>query len=268
VIALSDDTGRSIELAHAARRIISLVPSVTEALFALGGGDAVIGVTRYCTEPAAALARVERVGGTKNPDVQRIIALRPDLVLLNTEENRKEDYDALIAADLPTFVSFPRQARDTAGLLHRLGVLTGTAAAAAEFIAELDGALAEASRANGAGRRRVFCPIWKNPWMSFNRDTYAHDLLWLAGGENVCADRTERYCAVRLDHVAGAQPEVILLPDEPYVFQKKDLPALAGLHGTPAWQAQRVHFIDGKALSWYGPRTAAALRSLRRILAA
>jgi ABC-type Fe3+-hydroxamate transport system substrate-binding protein len=266
VIQVCDDVGRLVILAHTPRRVVSLVPSLTETLFALGCGDAIVGVTRYCTEPAGKVERIERVGGTKNPDVARIAALQPDLVLLNAEENRKEDFGALEGSNLNVFVSFSRRARDVLQLLRRLGELMGAAAAAMRLVEDLSQTLAELERSAVEERPRVFCPIWKNPWMSFNDDTYAGDMLSTAGGRNICAGQPDRYCRVTLEQMVAERPEVILLPDEPYVFQHKDLAALAPLGGTPACQRSRIHFIDGKALCWYGPRTAGALRYLRDLL--
>jgi ABC-type Fe3+-hydroxamate transport system substrate-binding protein len=266
MIDVTDDVGRKVLLPHPARRIVSLVPSLTESLFVLGCSAAVVGVTRYCTEPSIMPDHVQRVGGTKNPNVPRIGALQPDLVIVSAEENRKEDFEALERAGLSVFVAFPHRAGDTTDLLRRLGDLTGTSAVAQQLGSEVLHAVAECERLEIATRRRVFCPIWKNPWMSFNRDTYADDMLWCAGGDNVCRDRRERYCHVALEQVAAAAPDVILLPDEPYVFARKDLPALAPLRATPAGQQNQVHFIDGKLLSWYGPRTAAGLWHLRRLL--
>ncbi len=266
MICVADDLGRAVRLRAPARRIVSLVPSVTETLFALGCGEAVVGVTRYCTEPPAAVARVERIGGTKNPDVAHIGALAPDLVLVDAEENRREDFDALEQLGLTLFVLFPVRARDCVDLLRRIGQLTGTAPCAEGLATALERRLASVASAAGHPPRRVFCPIWKNPWMSFNRQTYAHDMLANAGGENVCAAYAERYCTVTLDAIATAMPEVILLPDEPYVFTAKVLPALDPLRDTPAWRGGRVHFIDGKALSWFGARTAAALEYLQGYL--
>jgi ABC-type Fe3+-hydroxamate transport system substrate-binding protein len=266
VIHVEDDVGREVELPHAAQRIISLVPSLTEALFVLGCGESVVGVTRYCTEPAGKVERVERVGGTKTPNLGRIRQLQPNLVLLDAEENRKEDFEALEQAGLTVFVSFPRRVRDVGGLLRRIGRLTGTDPRAAQLAGELENTLEDLARADPAPPVRVFCPIWKNPWMSFNRETYAHDMLALAGGLNICAEGAERYGTIVLSEIAAAQPEIILLPDEPYVFTSKVLPDLQPLRHTPAWCANRVRFIDGKELCWYGPRTAPALRHLRALL--
>ena len=266
MIEVDDDTGRRVVLTQEARRIVSLVPSLTETLFAFGAGPAVVGATRYCSEPAVMPEHVQRVGGTKNPHVGGIVALQPDLVLMNAEENRKEDFDALERSGLTVFVCLPRRARDTADLLRRLAQLTGASGAAQAMVDELQEALRAADQFPAATRHRVFCPIWKNPWMSFNHDTYADDMLSLAGGVNVCRQRSERYCLINLDDVAAAQPEIVLLPDEPYVFSSKDLAALVPLRETPAWQNDRIHFIDGKSLSWYGPRTAPAVRYLRALV--
>lgn len=267
MIEAVDDAGRLIKIPHAARRIVSLVPSLTETLFALGCGSAVVGVTRYCVEPAGKVQGIERIGGTKNPDLPRIVRLRPDLVIVNAEENRREDFEALDRRGLPVFVSFPRLVTDVAPLLVRLGALTGTDVQAARHTSRLTEFLTGLASEVPGPPLRVFCPIWKNPWMSFSRDTYAHDMLARAGGANVCANGPERYFHVTLEEIAATRPEVILLPDEPYVFSTNDLCDLEPLRATPAWQHDRVRFIDGKALSWYGARTAAGLRSLHAALA-
>jgi ABC-type Fe3+-hydroxamate transport system substrate-binding protein len=266
VLEVDDDLGRPIRLAQPAARIVSLVPSLTELLFSLGCGPTVIGVTRYCVEPADAVAAIPKVGGTKNPDLAAICGLLPDVVIANAEENRKADFDALESAGITLFVTFPDQLNALPSLMRRLGRLTGRSPAAERLAIDLEAALAEATLADEAPRRRVFCPIWKNPWMTFNRHTYSDDMLWCAGGANVCRDLPERYPSVDLATIAPLAPEVILLPDEPYVFGTKDLPSLVPLAHTPAQRNGRIHFIDGKLLSWYGPRTAPGLRSLKKLL--
>jgi ABC-type Fe3+-hydroxamate transport system substrate-binding protein len=256
-----DDAGRRLFLAGAPQRIVSLVPSLTEVVCALGAAARLVGVTRYCTDPAAIVAGLPRVGGTKNPDLARIVALEPDLVLLNTEENRKEDFDRLLAAGLAVFVSFPRTVNAAADSIERIGTALECERAGRAAAEEIRAAAR--AGAGGARRRRVFCPIWRNPWMSFNADTYAHDLLSRAGGDNVCAGAPERYPKVELEAVVAAAPEVILLPDEPYVFRARHRAELRAASDDPAWRAVPIHLVDGKALSWYGPRTAPALRYFR-----
>lgn len=262
---LHDDLGRGLALTNPPQRLVSLVPSVTELICDLGAGGRLVGVTRYCSEPAGALAHLPRLGGTKTPLRERIVALRPDLVVVNSEENRREDFEALAAAGIPLFVSFVRRVADCAAAVERLGAAIDARPAAARLAAALRAAEA-ASRSAASTRMRVFCPIWRRPWMSFNADTYCHDLLAAAGGENVCAGAAQRYPTVTLDAIAAAQPEVILLPDEPYPFSARHRADLAALADTPAGRTDRIHLVDGKALSWYGTRTIAALHTFGGLL--
>lgn len=266
MITLVDDLGRALTLTGPARRVVSLVPSLTETLFALGCGGAVCGATRYCVEPADQMTHVRRVGGTKNPDIERIVALDPDLVLINPEENRRADFDALERAGLNLCVLFPHRVADVPRMLRHLGTLVGAEVQATHVAAGVEGALAEAAAWRNSVRVRVFCPIWKNPWMSVNRKTFVDDVLWLAGGYNVCREAAERYCTVKLEDIAAAAPDVILLPDEPYAFGAEDVSSLVPLRETPAARTRRIHFVDGKALAWYGPRTTTAVRLIHRLL--
>jgi ABC-type Fe3+-hydroxamate transport system substrate-binding protein len=263
-----DDFGRALDLPVAPRRIVSLVPSLTETLFAVGAGAAVVGVTRYCTEPADAVTRVVKVGGTKNPDLAAIRDLVPDLIIMNGEENRREDFEALCTAGLPVFVTEPKTVEDGVRVVARVAEAAGCGAQGRALAADQAARLrAVAARVEGASAVRYFCPIWRKPWMTFNVDTYAHDLLRVAGGENVCAAESARYPTVTLEAVAGARPEVILLPDEPYHFTERDRPALAALAETPAGAHGQVHFVDGKALTWYGPRIAGGVEHFATLFA-
>ncbi len=230
------------------------MPSLTECLFALGAGDAVVACTRYCTDPADRVAALPKVGGTKTPDLAEILALEPDLVVMNAEENRRADFDALVAAGVDVFVTEPKTVAAAIDLIAQLGAAVGRASEGERLAADQRARLAEVAAASPPVR--YFCPIWKKPWMAFNADTYAHDVLRAAGGENVVADAAERYPNVTLDAIAARAPEVVLLPDEPYRFGKRDLAALEPLAATPALRDGRVHLVDGKALAWFGPRTA------------
>lgn len=249
------------------RRVVSLIPSVTEICFALGVGERLVGITRFCTEPPGGVAGKARVGGEKDPDLDRIVQLRPDLVIANVEENRKADVDALAAAGIPVYVIYPRTVIEGAGLLRTLGELLGASGAGEALAARVERALGQVRRLRG-GRApvRVFCPIWKNPWMACSRDTYVHDVLVTCGGENITADRPGRYPVVALEEVAAAAPEVILLPDEPFRFAPKHIPLFHAFPGIPAVRDGRVYCIDGKWISWYGPRMAEALPALTRLI--
>lgn len=239
-------------------RIVSLVPSITEALFAFGLDDHVAGITRFCVEPREAVKGKPKVGGTKDVDAAKVTALRPDLVIANVEENVREDVEALIAAGLTVFITYPRSVRAGIDELRILAEMTGGQARG--ILAEAEAELAEA-RADPRPPLRVFCPIWRNPWMTIGPDTYMHDLITLCGGDNVYADAIERYPEVRLEDVAERSPEVVLLPDEPFRFGKRHVPEVI------EWVPNaRTYLVDGKLMCWYGPRIPAAIRMLRGLL--
>jgi ABC-type hemin transport system substrate-binding protein len=253
-------------LPRAPERIVSLVPSLTESLFALGLGPRVVGVTDWCVHPAEGVAGLPRVGGTKDADVAGIAALAPDLVLANREENTRRTVERLRAAGLVVWVTYPRTVREGASLLRALATLGAAPEAVAEVVEPVEAAIDEAERARPAHPVRVFCPIWRNPWMCVGPDTYAHSLIELCGGANVFADRTDRrYPIVTEADIEAAGPEVILLPDEPYAFGPREVVELARL-AVPAARAGRIHRIDGTWVSWYGPRIRPALASVRRLL--
>ncbi|HBZ69825.1 MAG TPA: ABC transporter substrate-binding protein [Deltaproteobacteria bacterium] len=249
------------------RRIVSLVPSLTEALFVLGLGERVVGVTDWCVHPADAVAALPKLGGTKNPDLSAIVALRPDLVIANQEENRRRDVERVRAAGISVWVTYPRTVRDGAALLREIARLGATAEAIREVVEPVEAALRVALARRPGPAQRVFCPVWRDPWMSVGPDTYAHDLLLLCGGENVFGARSDRrYPRVELSDVEQAAPDVVLLPDEPYAFGALDAAEMARLD-IPAAHEGRIHLIDGTWVSWYGPRIRGALEGLSALLA-
>jgi ABC-type Fe3+-hydroxamate transport system substrate-binding protein len=254
----------------APRRIVSLVPSLTEALFALGLGERVVGVTAWCVHPAEGVARLPKLGGTKDPDLDAIRALEPDLVIANHEENTQRAVAALRAAGLEVWVTYPRTVAGGVELLGALADLGAEPRARAKVLGPCERALADAQQRNAQRRDhpRVFCPIWRNPWMSVGADTYAHDLIALCGGANAFGARSDRrYPIVSQDEIVAAAPEVILLPDEPYAFGAADRDELAALP-IPAARGGRIHLLDGTLVSWYGPRIALAIRTLEALVAA
>jgi ABC-type hemin transport system substrate-binding protein len=252
---------------HAVHRIVSLVPSLTEALFELGLGERVVGVTDWCVHPAQAVAALPKLGGTKTPNLAAILSLQPDLVIANREENRRRDVERLESAGIRVWVTYPRSVREGAALLRELAGLGASREAIARVVEPVESALLEAERARAAMPVRVFCPIWRDPWMSVGADTYAHDLLTLCGGMNIFAAHGERrYPRVRMEEVIAAAPEVVLLPDEPYRFAAQDVAELARLD-LPAARHGRIHLIDGTLVSWYGPRIRRAIGELRALLA-
>src|SRR6267378_5590709 len=183
-----DATGAILSLAAPPRRIVSLIPSITEILFAVGAGDAVAGCTVYCTQPPEGVATKTRVGGEKNPKLEAIRDLDADLVIANVEENLREHVLTLRGWGIPVYVTYPHTVTDGIRLVRDLGAVVGLPDAGREMEATLLAAFDDVRRRlAGRAARRVFYPIWRMPWMTINRDTYAHDMLAVCGGENVFA---------------------------------------------------------------------------------
>ncbi|MFI9639743.1 helical backbone metal receptor [Micromonospora sp. NPDC051925] len=225
-------------------RVVSLVPSLTEAVAATVP-EMLVGATDWCVHPAG--LDVARVGGSKYPDLDRVRALRPDLVLLNVEENRRADADALTAAGVPVLVTYPRtvpQALDElAGLLTALGV-TG------EPRWLTDARRAWAAPAVPAGVRRAVVPVWRRPWVVLGGDTFAGDVLRRLGVVNLYDDDPERYPRPDLDALRARRPDLVVLPDEPYTFTAED--------GPDAFPGTACALVSGRHLTWYGPSLAEA----------
>ena len=261
-------------------RIVSLVPSITESLFALGLGERVVGVTNWCVHPAERVAALPKVGGTKDADTDAISKLAPDLVIANQEENTRRVVDALDRQGLDVWVTYPRTVREGAELLlelSRLGASERARSEVAQPVIEAVEAAETARSSSGRPRPRVFCPIWRDPWMAPSRDTYIHDMIDLCGGENVTAGalpddprrrrraQPERYPKLRIEEIVALAPDVVWLPDEPYSFTETDVCELAALE-MPAAAAARIHLIDGTWVSWYGPRIRQAIQALGELL--
>jgi ABC-type Fe3+-hydroxamate transport system substrate-binding protein len=237
------------------KRIVSLVPSVTETL--LDWGIRPVAVTRFCEQPG-----FPTVGGTKDPDVAAIVALEPDLVVVNDEENRREDADALAAAGVTLHVTAVRSVADVPPFLAALAAALGLdppppvpplAPVGAENAPWGD--TSEGTRDPEWRRRRAFVPIWRRPWMTMNADTYGSSLLEAIGIDNVYADDADRYPTIELDEAAARHPDVVLAPSEPYPFRARHVTELRTV-------AADVSLVDGRDLFWWGTRTAGALQRL------
>lgn len=238
------------------RRIVSLVPSSTESIVALGAGAALVGCTRYCTEPADRLAPVARVGGTKNPSCDAIARLGPDLVLANAEENRAEDIDWL-AARTEVLVQTPRTVVEAAAALRELAVRLGRLADVQPFLLRIEARLAAAAVATlDRPPLRVFYPIWSKPWMSIGADTFVHDVLRTVGAANVCDRSAARYPEVHLEDVVAAGVDAVLLPSEPWEFGADDRDRMLAER---AFGDARVALCDGRDFCWHGVRMADGL---------
>jgi ABC-type Fe3+-hydroxamate transport system substrate-binding protein len=234
-------------------RVVSLVPSLTEAI-ARSAPGALVGATDWCTHPAD--LDVIRVGGTKNPKLDRITALAPDLVIANEEENREPDLAALREAGLEVLVTevrdVPQAFRELDRVIEACGVVRPRWLDEAE---ESWSALAPPAR-----RRTAVVPIWRRPWMVLGRDTFAGDVLSRLGVDHVYAGHEDRYPRVPLDELRAAAPDLVVLPDEPYRFTPED--------GPEAFPGLPCALVSGRHLTWYGPSLAEAPRALGEALRA
>lgn len=235
---------------RAVRRVVSLVPSLTEAV-AVSAPGLLAGATDWCSHPAD--LGVVRIGGTKNPDVEAVVSLGPDLVIANEEENRGQDLDALRSAGLDVLVTEVRTLPQAFSELER--VLRACAVPRPRWLDEAEAAW-DAVRP-GAPRRAVV-PVWRRPWMVLGRDTFAGDLLARLGVHNVYATHPERYPRIPLDELNAAGADLVVLPDEPYRFTADD--------GPEAFPAVPAALVDGRMLTWYGPSLAVAPAALRAAL--
>ncbi|MEV7771048.1 helical backbone metal receptor [Kitasatospora sp. NPDC086791] len=239
------------------RRVVSLVPSLTEAVAATAPG-LLVGATDWCTHPAD--LAVARIGGTKNPDVPGIVALGPDLVIANDEENRRADLDALRAAGVPVWVTDIRTLDDAFRSLDQL-LTTACRLPRPAWLDEAETAWAPVGTGRAAREPdgpSAMVPIWRRPWMVLGRDTFAGDLLRRLGLRLVHADHPERYPAIPLPELLARRAELVVLPDEPYRFTADD--------GPEAFPNTPVALVSGRHLTWYGPSLVTAPAVLREAI--
>jgi ABC-type Fe3+-hydroxamate transport system substrate-binding protein len=246
-VVTRDDLGAEVDLARPARRIVCLVPSLTEAIAATDR-SALVGATQWCTHPAE--LDVPRVRGTKNPDIAAIGALRPDLVVANQEENRELDVRRLRAAGVPVWVTVTETVRGAIGSMRRL-FTDGLGWGVPSWLDEVDDAWPEVAPDPA---RRVAIPIWRDPWMVVGRETFTGDLAAHLGLANVFADDPDRYPHVSVADIEARSPDLVLLPDEPYVFTATD--------GPEAFPRLSCALVEGRALTWYGPSLLTARESV------
>mgnify|MGYP005840963955 CR=1 FL=1 len=289
-----DTLARGIPVSVPPRRVVSLVPSLTETLFDLALGHTLAGRTDYCIYPQDKVASVPSVGGTKNPNIAQILTLNPDLVMANQEENRKEDVEALRAAGVTVWLTFPKTVQDALNLMWDImNAFDNTQMVPRvrliEYTYDRLNTMAEAREVTQA--LPVFVPIWLEPLMTINADTYVHDVLRVCGGTNVFANRERlyplsadlgqaspypegdarlvgrdtRYPRVTWEEVTQRDPHVILLPSEPFAFDESHLPIFYGLN-VKASRDARIHLVDGSYLTWHGTRVAYAMNELPSIL--
>jgi ABC-type Fe3+-hydroxamate transport system substrate-binding protein len=235
-------------------RAVSLVPSLTEAVARTVPGVRA-GATDWCTHPAG--LDVVRVGGTKNPDVARIVSLAPDLVIANEEENRVPDLDALRAAGIGVLVTRVRTVAQAFEELARVLAACG-ARSRPRWLEEAEEVWSAAEPPGD--RATAVVPVWRRPWMVLGRDTFAGDVLARLGVDHLYTGHADRYPRVPVEELRAARPDLVVLPDEPYRFTAAD--------GPEAFPGLPCALVSGRHLTWYGPSLVRAPRVLGRALRA
>ena len=279
-----------MDLNNPPKRVVSLVPPMTESLFDLGAGDYLVGITDYCLVPEEAAQRIIRIGGPKSTNIEKVIDLAPELVIANQEENRLEDVAAMEEAGLRVWVTFPRSVQEAIETLWSLVRFFHVEGLSSSRIRTLEVTVEwTIHAARGRPPVRVFCPIGGGKsthgdwWITFNRETYAHDLLFCCGGLNIFADRTRRYPLeadmgladaedlgkrdtryprVTPNEVIALAPEVILLPTEMSIGDIQYAQFTELLDRTPAVLEGRVNQIDGRLITWHGTRLAKSMAEI------
>ncbi len=232
--------------------IISLVPSLTELLFDLGLGDHVIGRTRFCVHPKDQIENVPIVGGTKNPRLDKIRELNPDLIIANKEENRQEDVEEL-EQDFDVLVTEIATTEEALFAIHDIGWTCGVPEKAKTLIHDIQ---QEMERVPDEPVMKAAYFIWRDPWMSVGNDTYIHSVMSHWKLENVYANKA-RYPRTSLHELSLKKPEIILLSSEPYPFKEKHIKEVSD-----ACPGSNIVLVNGEWFSWYGSRMQKAFRHL------
>jgi iron complex transport system substrate-binding protein len=265
-VSITDDLGRRIELPSPAQRIVSLAPSITESLFAIGAGDQVVGVTTYCNYPPAALKK-PKVGGIVNPSIEEIVGLRPDLIILSMEGNVRDDFEKLTSFGIPVFVSNPRSLGGIHRSVEQLGRLTGREARAHQVVAAMQSR--EDSITNAARQapvQRVLFFVSLQPLIVVGARTFLNELIERAGGTNPAAATVSTFPAYSREAVLSVDPDTIVMMSG-LIDQPRDVQMLY-----PEWaqlravRAGRVYQIDADIVSRPGPRAVDALDALYHLL--
>jgi len=242
-----DMMGQSLHLGAAPQRIVSLVPSQTELLFDLGLGERIVGVTKYCIHPKKEVRRKEKVGGTKDFELEKIAALQPDLIIGNKEENEEKGIEALKKAGFPVWMSDIYTLADALRMISEIGRITDTVQKAQTLSAALKMGFKALKNKNTENAKSALYLIWRAPWMAAGPETFIHEMLPYAGFHN--AVKTPRYPVLSEEELRTLQPQEVLLSSEPYPFKEKHIQELQEV-----FPAANIRLVDGEMFSWYGSR--------------
>ncbi|KIV56902.1 hypothetical protein AM501_23455 [Aneurinibacillus migulanus] len=254
---IMDHVERTITYPYPPQRIVSLCPSLTDTLFALGLGERIVGRTQFCIHPAEDVQNVRRVGGTKQIKLEVIEELNPDLIIAEKEENPKEMVESL-AKSYPVYVTDVESYEDALRMITDLGEVTGTEKAAHAMVHDIQATFSSLRPASGI---RVAYLIWQKPYMAAGNHTYIHSLLEKCGFVNVFKDVPGRYPQITEDDLRIARPDYIFLSSEPFPFQETHVQAFHEMI-----QGSEPVLVDGEMFSWYGVHMKEAALYFQRLL--
>jgi iron complex transport system substrate-binding protein len=263
--SVRDGLGRELRLPVRIERVVSLAPSSTEILFALGAGSQIVGVDRYSNHPAAART-LPQVGADMDPSLERIVALRPDVVFTATSANTQTTTENLERLGIPVYVSRALRLEDIFGDIVGLGEAVGRAEAALHLVAELRGRVAALGTRYGAARPvRTLVIIWPEPLVVAGRASHIGDLIRAAGGMNLADDSPQAFPSYSVERMLVQAPEVLIVGGHS-TGGPPPLGALTQLGTVPAVRQHRVHVVDGDVVFRPGPRVVEAIDMLGRLL--
>lgn len=272
LVTTTDVTGHTIRVAAPVQRIVSLVPSITESLIALGARKTLVGRTVYCIHPERVVNKIPTFGGTKDPDLDGILKLRPDLVLANREENLAPHVGTLREKGVCVHVSEPKTVTDAMDLVMWLGAFTDTEGSAYRVTAHGLWSAKHLPRpmTKVDSRPRILVPIWREPWMVAGPDTFIAGVLTALGCDVIVPEGSERrYPLVAQEVLSQLNPDAVLLPSEPYSFTSEHVSEITRVcHAAPASACGRIALCQGEDLMWFGTRTPGALQRLSAQLVA
>ena len=257
-----DQLGRTLTFTSIPKRMVSLVPSQTEYLYELGLHEELLGITKFCIHPEGLLKEKKIIGGTKNIDIQKILELKPEVVIANKEENEQEQIEELMQ-HVPVWISDIYTLQDSYEMMLGLGKLFDKQSEAESIVNKIKTEFAALQKFTKTKRVAYF--IWRNPYMLAGKNTFIHHMLSELGLYNVCNDmeRGERYPSISLEALSALQPELIYLSSEPYPFKEKHIEECQ-----KACPNARVQLVDGELFSWYGSRLQHSVRYFHTLLQA
>lgn len=257
----TDQLGQCIEIVTPPKRIVSLVPSQTEFLATIGLNEEVIGITKFCVHPNHWFRNKQRIGGTKNIDIEKVRALQPDLIIANKEENVREQVRELEKI-APVWTSDIHSVEDALSMMQSMGSITGKTVEADLLIKTIEEkqTLLQRQLSEKKERLRVAYLIWKDPYMAAGGDTFIDTMLQTCGWEN-CLRNRMRYPEISLSELEQLQPDMVLLSSEPYPFQQKHITGLEQV-----LPGSKIVLANGEMFSWYGSRMADAFDYFRKML--